>query len=205
MPNTTSPSRSWTSSTSSNAPSEPALPHLKNCLLLAILSCTAGCGAPDKGRPSPAAGISALRLPAQESRGVTVAVSDSGRQTALIRAGHVAEYHEGEKKELVIDGGITVTIHGRNGGAPTLMTAGRGLVHDNQDIEAFDQVVIHSGDGTTIRTGHIVRTSSDQMLRSEKFVTITKPSQTIRGYGFESDDAMKRYKIFKASGQAVSK
>ncbi|NTV02723.1 MAG: LPS export ABC transporter periplasmic protein LptC [Chlorobiaceae bacterium] len=170
-----------------------------------MLSCTAGCGARDKGRPSPAAGFSSRRLPAQESWDISVAVSDSGRQTALIRAGHLAEYHEGGKKELVVDGGITVTLNDRNGGTPTIMTAGRGIVHDNQDIEAFDKVLIRSGDGTTLSTGHIVRTSSDRMLRSEKYVTITKPSQTIRGFGFESDDGMKRYKIFKASGEAVSK
>ncbi len=181
------------------------MPHLKSCLLLAILSCTAGCGAPDKGRPSPAAGVSAPRLPAQESWGASVAISDSGRPAAIIRAGHAAEYHVGEKTELVIDGGIDVTIHDRDGSAPTRMTAGRGAVHDNQDIEAFDKVQIRSGDGTAISTEHIVRSSSDGMLRSEKYVSITKPSQTIRGYGFESDDGMKKYKIFKASGEAVSK
>jgi len=123
----------------------------------------------------------------------------------MVKAGHAAEYHQGEKKELVINKGINVTIFDRNGGAPTVMTAGRGVVHDNQDIEAFDNVLIRSGDGTTINTEHIVRTSGDRMLRSDRYVTITKPSQTIRGYGFESDDAMKRYKIFQASGEAVSK
>jgi LPS export ABC transporter protein LptC len=181
------------------------LPHLKYCFLLAILSCTAGCGAPDKGRPSPATGVSEPRLPAQESWNLSVSISDSGRTTAAITAGHASEYHQGEKKELVIDHGINVRINDRNGGAPTLMTAGRGVLHDNQDIEAFDKVLIRSGDGTTISTEHIVRTNSDRMLRSEKYVTITRSSQTISGYGFESDDAMKRYKIFKASGEAVSK
>lgn len=134
-----------------------------------------------------------------------MALSDSGRAAAVIRAGHAAEYHQGEKKELFIDQGISVTIHDRNGGAPTVITAGRGVVHNNQDIEAFDNVLIRSGDGTSISTEHIVRTSSDRILRSDRYVTITKPSQTIRGYGFESDDAMKRYRIFKASGEAVSK
>jgi LPS export ABC transporter protein LptC len=181
------------------------LPHLKTIILLAILSCTAGCGAPGKGRPAPASGVSARHLPAQESWDIVVAISDSGRQEASIRAGHAAEYHQDAKKELVIDGGISVTLHDKSGGPPTLMTAGRGILHDNQDIEAFDKVLIRSGDGTTVNTEHIVRTSSDQMLRSEKFVTITKPSQTIRGYGFESDDGMKRYKILQASGEAVSK
>ena len=181
------------------------MPHLKSCFLLAILSCTAGCGARDKGRPSPATGVSAQQLPSQESWDISVAISDSGKPTALIRAGHAAEYHQGEKKELVLNRGIEVTINDRNGGAPTSITAGRGLLHDNQDIEAFDKVLIRSGDGTTISTEHIVRTSSDRMLRSDRYVTINKPSQTIRGYGFESDDAMKRYRIFQASGEAVSK
>jgi LPS export ABC transporter protein LptC len=181
------------------------LPHLKTIILLAILSCTAGCGAPGKERPAPASGVSVRQLPAQESWDILVAISDSGRQEALIKAGHAAEYHLGAKKELVIDGGVAVTLYDRNGGPPTFMTAGRGILHDNQDIEAFDKVLIRSGDGTTVNTEHIVRTSRDQMLRSEKFVTVTKPSQTIRGYGFESDESMKRYKIFKASGEAVSK
>ncbi|NTV26377.1 MAG: LPS export ABC transporter periplasmic protein LptC [Chlorobiaceae bacterium] len=170
-----------------------------------MLSCTAGCGAPQKGRPSPASGSSAEKLPAQESWDITIEFSDAGRKDAVLRAGHASEYHQDSKKELLIDHGINVTMFDKNGGAPTVMTAGRGVMHDNQDIEAFDNVVIRSGDGTVIRTEHIVRTSSDKMLRSERFVTITKPSQTIRGYGFESDDAMKRYRIFQASGEAVSK
>jgi LPS export ABC transporter protein LptC len=181
------------------------LPHLKTFFLLAILLCTAGCGARDKGRPSPASGVSDRELPAQESWNITLAVSDSGRPSSLVRAGHASEYHRGEKRELYIDRGIAVTIYDPQGGAPTYMNAGRGVLHDNQDIEAFDHVLIRSGDGTTISTEHIVRTNSDRMLRSDKYVTITKPSQTIRGYGFESDDAMKRYRIFQASGEAVSK
>ncbi len=132
-------------------------------------------------------------------------MSDSGQPVALIRAGHAAEYHEGAKKELYFDGGINVTIYDHNGGQPTRMQAGRGVLHDNQDIEAFGRVRIHSGDGTTISTEHIIRTSKDKMLRSEKAVTITKPSQVIRGIGFESDDKMQTYKIFKASGEAESK
>jgi LPS export ABC transporter protein LptC len=153
----------------------------------------------------PTSGLSGQQLPAQESWNVTLALSDSGNSRTLVKARHASEYHQGEKKEIVIDGGISVTIFSRKGDAPTLITAARGIVHDNQDIEAFGDVVIRSGDGTVIRTEHITLTNSDRMLRSDKNVTVTKPSQTVRGYGFESDEAMKRYKIFHASGEAVSK
>lgn len=179
--------------------------RLKSYFLLAILAGTAGCGAPEKGRPSPASASSGEALPSQESWDITLETSNLGIRDAVVRAGHATEYRKGKKKELLFDRGITATIYDRNGGAPTVMTAGHAFVHDNQDIEAFDNVVIRSGDGMVVRTEHITRSSSDRMIRSDRYVTITKPSQTIRGYGFESDDAMKHYKIFQASGEAVTK
>lgn len=181
------------------------MPRLNTVAFLAILAGTAGCGAPEQGRPSPASGSYGQNLPTQESEQISISFTENGRMNAVIQAGHAAEYRRRDGKELVVDGGVRVTIHDRNGGAPTIMTAGRGIVHENQDIEGFDHVVIRSGDGTVVSTDHVVRSSSDRMLRSERFVTITKPSQTIRGYGFESDEAMKRYRIFQASGEAVSK
>lgn len=150
------------------------------------------------------AAVSGKDMPAQESWNVTLVVSDNGRTKTLVSARHASEYRQGEKQEIRLDGGVSVQLFNRDGTA-TLLTAGRGIVHDNRDIEAFDNVVIRSADGTVLRTEHISRTSNDRMIRSDKYVTITGPSRSIRGYGFESDEAMKRYRIFHASGEALSK
>jgi LPS export ABC transporter protein LptC len=152
---------------------------------------------------TPTAAVSAKDMPAQESWNVTLVISDSGRTRTVVSAHHAAEYRQGEKQEIRVDGGVSVQLFNRDG-TFTLVTAGRGIVHDNQDIEAFDNVVIRSADGTVLRTEHISRSSQNRMIRSDKYVTITSPSRTIRGYGFESDDAMKRYRIFHASGEALS-
>jgi LPS export ABC transporter protein LptC len=149
------------------------------------------------------AAVSGKDMPTQESWNVTLVISDNGRTKTVVTARHAAEYRQGEKQEIRLDGGISVQLFNRDGTA-TLLTAGRGIVHDNRDIEAFDNVVIRSADGTVLRTEHISRTSSDRMIRSDKYVTITGPARTIRGYGFESDEAMKRYRIFHASGEALS-
>jgi LPS export ABC transporter protein LptC len=152
----------------------------------------------------PESGLTAQALPAQESWNITLTLTDSGRNSDVVKARHASEYHQGEKKELFVDGGVTVTIYDRKSGAPTVMTAGRGIVHDNQDIEAFDNVVIHTADGTLIQTDYVIRTSKNRMLRSNKHVIITRPSQTIRGSGFESDEGMLHYRIFQASGESIS-
>jgi LPS export ABC transporter protein LptC len=143
-------------------------------------------------------------MPAQESWNVTLMVSSDGKTKTIVSARHAAEYRQGEKQEIRLDGGVSVQLINSDGAA-TLMTAGRGIVHDNQDIEAFDNVVIRSADNTVIRTEYIMRSSQARMIHSDKYVTITSPTRTIRGYGFESDDAMKRYRIFHASGEAFSK
>ncbi|WP_226986830.1 LPS export ABC transporter periplasmic protein LptC [Chlorobaculum tepidum] len=171
---------------------------------LAIVFGAAGCSAPKKEARTPAAAVYAKDMPSQESWNVTLVVSDNGRTKTIVSARHAAEYRQGEKQEIRLDGGINVQLINRDGSV-TLITAGRGIVHDNQDIEAFDNVVIRSADNTVIRTEHISRSSSNRMIRSDKYVTISGPSRTIRGYGFESDDAMKRYRIFHASGEALSK
>jgi len=162
-----------------------------------------GCSAPKVESRTPTAAVSAKDMPAQESWNVTLVISDSGRTRTVVSAHHAAEYRQGEKQEIRVDGGVSVQLFNRDG-TFTLVTAGRGIVHDNQDIEAFDNVVIRSADGTVLRTEHISRSSQNRMIRSYKYVTITSPSRTIRGYGFESDDAMKRYRIFHASGEALS-
>ncbi|NTV66117.1 MAG: LPS export ABC transporter periplasmic protein LptC [Chlorobaculum sp.] len=163
-----------------------------------------GCSAPKGESRMSTAAVSGKDMPAQESWNVTLVVSDNGRTKTVVSARHASEYRQGEKQEIRLDGGVSVQLFNRDGTA-TLLTAGRGIVHDNRDIEAFDNVVIRSADGTVLRTEHISRTSNDRMIRSDKYVTITGPSRSIRGYGFESDEAMKRYRIFHASGEALSK
>ncbi len=171
---------------------------------LAILfSTVTGCGARLDEHRSTETVVSSQEQPAQESWEITIVISDSGHRKTLIKAGHAAEYRKGDKKEIHVDGGVSVLIINPNG-SKTIITAGRGIVHDNQNIEAFDHVVIRSDDGTVLRTEYIKRSTRDHIIRTDKYVTITSPTRTIRGYGFESDEAMKRYRIFHASGEALS-
>ncbi|HHE08187.1 MAG TPA: LPS export ABC transporter periplasmic protein LptC [Chlorobaculum parvum] len=168
-----------------------------------LFSTVTGCGAQVDERRSADPLVSSQEQPAQESWDITIVISDSGHRKTLIKAGHTAEYRKGDKTEIHADGDVSVLIINPNG-SKTIITAGRGIVHDNQDIEAFDHVVIRSDDGTVLRTEYIKRSARNHIIRTDKYVTITSPTRTIRGYGFESDDAMKRYRIFHASGEALS-
>jgi LPS export ABC transporter protein LptC len=153
-------------------------------------------------KPAPA--VSENEQPDQESWNVRLMLSDSGKSKTLLEARHAGQYRQGEKQEIRIDGGLALRLF-NDGGTSTLITAEKGIVHGNQDIEAFNHVVIRTENGTEIRTEYIMRSNLDRMMRSDRFVTINSPSGSIRGYGFESDDAMKSYRIFHASGEALAK
>jgi LPS export ABC transporter protein LptC len=170
-----------------------------------ILIVASGCGNPAKERRSPETGFIGLNHPVQESWNLRIALTESGIKRGIIEAGHGAEYRINAGSEQHLDRGIRLNLFDINGYTTTTITAEKAVIHDNQDIEAEGNVIINSGGTTTIKTEYIKRTSSDHMIRSDRYVTIIKKDETIRGEGFESDQTLKKYRIFRGSGEAFIK
>ncbi len=178
------------------------MPRLIDCLLIpCLLSCLIGCADRQKTGREADARFLGEDLPVQESWNITMKIFRNDIIQAVVRAGHFAEYKKNDIITRHLDDGVRVVFHDENGAPTSRLTAGRSIVHDNNDMEAFDNVVIHSGDSTVITTEYIKRFDRDRRLWSDKYVTIRKPDETIRGYGFESDESLKRYTIFRASGE----
>ena len=164
-----------------------------------------GCGDPHKDRRPPETAFIGIHHPVQESWTVRLTLTDSGIQRGVIEAGHQAEYRTNAGIEHQLDSGIKVTFFDITGKPETTITAQKAVIHDNQDIEAEGNVVITSSGPTVIKTEYFKRTNNDKMIRSNTFVTIVKPNETITGQGFESDQALKKYRIFRGSGKAFTK
>ncbi len=168
------------------------------------LMLVSGCGDPVKERRSPETAFIGLNHPVQESWTVKLTLSKSGIPREVIEAGHGAEYRTNSGTEQHLDHGIRLTLFDGNGRVKTTISAEKALIHDNQDIEAEGNVIVNS-EGTTITTEYVKRTAKDKMIRSNSFVTIKRAGETIRGEGFETDEALKRYRIFRGSGEAFKK
>jgi LPS export ABC transporter protein LptC len=172
--------------------------------LQGILLIASGCGEPITERRSPETSFIGINHPVQESWTVRISLTESGVKRGIIEAGHAAQYRTNQGNEHQLDNGIKVTFFDISGNPTTTITAQKAVIHDNQDIEAQGNVVITSS-GTIIKTEYIKRTSKDKMIRSDKLVTIIKPDETITGQGFESDQSLKKYRIFRGSGKAFIK
>jgi len=140
-------------------------------------------------------------VPSQESWNATITFTDSGRVTAVLRAGHIAMF--ADRKYTLLDSSVTVDFYDRQQRHTSVLTAKRGKVNDvTHDFEAHENVVVVSDSGTSLRTEELFWNNQTQRTSTPAFVDIVSPAEHIQGQGFESDQSLSHYTIFKVTGQA---
>lgn len=146
----------------------------------------------------PASGMKSENIPDQESWKAVVTFSDSGKVRAVLNAGHIQMFNL--KKITLIDSGAVVDFY-RDGEVVSTLSGMRGKIHDEtKDIEIFDSVKVVNKEGSVLTTSKMYWTNKTQRVSSDAFVRIVTPKEEIEGYGFESDQNLKNYNIYKVTG-----
>jgi LPS export ABC transporter protein LptC len=161
-------------------------------------------GCEEKVRPSVLSGISSNQLPSQESWHSTITFTDSGIVKAIVRANHI--YSFDNSKITFLEESVKVDFFDEFGKHSTVLTADKGQVDEGtNNLEATGNVIVKSDSGTVVKTEKMYWDNKLQMIHSPEFVDISSPKEHLLGTGFESDQSLKNYKIFKATGTAESK
>ncbi len=171
------------------------------CSLLFALCSLLSLGCESKIKPP----ISSLGIrqdvPTQESWDAVITFTDSGRITAVLRAGHIAVFSE--QKKTLLDSNITVDFFDENSNHSSILTARRGIVNDlTHDLEAHENVIVVNDSGTTLRTEELYWANRTQKIYTPAFVEINSRTEQIQGHGLESDQSLKYYTIPKVTGKA---
>jgi len=172
---------------------------MRHVLLFLLLLIAAACA--DKSAKPPRVDLLFVTndFPVQETWEARISFSESGSLRATIAASHISQYTRQGSTVKHLDGKVRADLYDETGKHSSFISANRAIIHPNNDIEGFDNVIIISDDCTTVRTEYIKWTYQDRKVRSDKFVTIKRPTETLSGYGFESDQNLKRYRIYKAT------
>lgn len=162
-------------------------------LMLVVIS--AGCQ-PERVKPSIDPSLQVKTLPAQESWNSRVAFTDSGKTKAVLYTGHLRVFTE--TRETLLDDNIKVDFYDENQIKTTTLTSKYGRVDDaTQNLYAKDSVVVVSDSGVVINTEELMWRNKDRKIVSDKYVTILSPKEKIEGYGFESDQSLRNYTIYR--------
>jgi LPS export ABC transporter protein LptC len=169
-------------------------------LLVALL---AGCE-PEAGPPANAPVIDA-NAPDQESRNTTLIVNDSNWTKVRLQTGRARKYTS--KMETLLDSGVYVEFFDRNGATNATLIADSARIDDRSgDMSAYGAVHVESPTKkTTVDTERLFYKSKEHRLRSDAHVSIKDDlkGRTLQGVGFESDDALQNYTIFKPVGRTT--
>ncbi len=155
----------------------------------------------EKIKPSIAPTALSGNGPTQESWKAKIIITDSGRVSGILHAGHIAVYEY--KKYTNLDSGIVVDFFDENEHHTSVLTAKQGRINDlTHDLEAHGNVVVVSDSGTVLKTEDLFWNNTTQRVYSQDYVEITSPKEQMQGHGFESDRSLIHYRIFRVTGQA---
>lgn len=153
----------------------------------------------DKTQPGKTDLSSFDSLPTQESINSTVTFSDSGKIKAILIAGRIRVFSK--LNYTLIDSGAKVDFY-KEGVYSSTLTGRRGKIFDaTKDVEVYDSVKLVSQNGSVLTTNKLYWVNKTQRIKSDEFVHIKTPNEDIRGYGFEADQNLKNYVIYKVSGE----
>jgi len=177
----------------------------RSCVLLlfGILLTLLFSSCEEKVKPSIASSRFSGDTPTQESWNASITFTDSGRITAILHAGHIGMFSD--RKITRLDSNLTVDFFDEHERHTSVLTARRGQVNDlTHDFEAHEHVVVVSDSGTTLRTEDLFWDNGRQKVHTPSFVDILSPTEHLQGHGFESDRGLKRYTVFRVTGEAKS-
>ncbi|HTR81373.1 MAG TPA: LPS export ABC transporter periplasmic protein LptC [Bacteroidota bacterium] len=177
---------------------------MKKIIFVALWMLALAGGCEEKIKPSVLDAVSGATLPSQESWNATVTFTDSGIVRAILKAGHISSF-EGSKLTK-LDSGVHVDFFDEHGMHSSVLTSQTGKVDENtNNLEAIGNVVVVSDSGVVVHTEKLFWDNRRQLIHSDEFVTISSPKENLQGHGFESDQNLKNYKIFKVTGTAKPK
>ncbi|MBM4160732.1 MAG: LPS export ABC transporter periplasmic protein LptC [Ignavibacteria bacterium] len=169
--------------------------------VLAVLAGAFLCGCGEKIKPTVLPGIDSKSLPQQESWNSTVVLSDSGKVDAVIYAGYIRKYDA--PRQTLLSQGVTVRFYNENEEQTSVLTSEEGKVDEaTNNLEASGNVAVVSNDSTRLRTEKLYWDNGKQLIHTSEYVFITSPKENVQGKGFESDQQLRNYRIFRVTGEA---
>ena len=139
--------------------------------------------------------------PDQISYNFSVYFMDSSLVKAYLKADRARIYEK--EKQTKLDSNVLVDFYSKENGRKVSNLVADSVIIDDatKDMTAMGNVIVVSdSNNTTIKTSLLKWKNDTRKLTSDRYVKIVSPDQEIEGIGFESDETLKNYTIYKVKG-----
>jgi LPS export ABC transporter protein LptC len=140
--------------------------------------------------------------PDQTVNDVKISFVDSNYTKATMKAklGRVFS----KLSETWLNGDVVVEFYSKASNSRIgVLTSDSMKVDDaTRDMYAFGKVkMVSDSSRVTLETTLLKWSNKEKKIKSTEFVRIISPNETLQGYGFESDEKLTHYKIYKVTGE----
>ena len=98
--------------------------------------------------------------------------------------------------------GVKVRFFSREGKQTSVLTSEEGTVDEtSNNLEARKNVVVVSSDSSRMTTEQLFWDNQRQLIYTPLYVQIKTVKEKMQGHGFESDQSLKNYRVFRVTGQ----
>lgn len=119
----------------------------------------------------------------------------NGKLSAILYADYMVDYAARRVKYLRK---MKVNFYDSLQNISTSLVADSGKVDDIvMKFFAVGNVVAVNDSGTVLKTEELVWRRRDEKIVTDKFVTVTSKKEDLQGYGFESDQHIRNWTVFK--------
>jgi len=173
----------------------------KYYLLLAIVFL--GCES-HKLKPKIQVDLENKNYPVQESWDSKIIFTEDGILRAILYSENIKVF-ENPREKLI--NGLKVDFYNNQGMKTSWLTSNRGRIDDiTENMYAIENVVAkNDSSNVELETEELMWRKLDKKIISNKFVRITSPDEVIEGYGIESDQHLRNYKVFDITYQTTVK
>ncbi len=135
------------------------------------------------------------KIPVQESWNSKVYIYELNKKKAIVYSTYLKKF---EKPAETLLENMKVEFYDENENLSSVLTSRKGRIDDKtKDMFALDSVIVKSDSGITLYSDELMWKNKDRKIVSTLYIKIITKDETIEGYGFESDQNLKNYKIFE--------
>ena len=143
-------------------------------------------------------------LTSTESWNVDMTIFEDSLRTVSISGNKAVKYHLKDRNYTEVTGSVKLKVYESAKTIKTWVSCKRAKYYgEDAKFEFFGDVDVRTNDSLRLRTSYLRWEQYQDKIYSPDVVTITTPTDSISGVGFESDSDFNNYIIKESSGKVI--